>query len=218
MSDRPVPTGAPLERATHRCPAVSAVARGAAIALVAATGALGAAVPATAGEPVIQNDHFVVTGDSHIEQEFHDDFCPEIEFPVLWEGRVSANFQIRTRGLDGPEYYSDRFVTQNRYTNTENGKYLEQRSAFRGSDQQLSLNGDILSGTWATTVSVRITASDGTIIGQTSGRQTFEFMVDLNDLDNPDDDEFLGETVSDLTGRDTMPESEFCSDLMTYLG
>ena len=74
--------------------------------LVAAAGCVATGVPAVAGAPVIQNDHFVSTQDSHLEQEEHADFCPEVTFPVLWEGRVSANFQIRTRGLDGPEYYA----------------------------------------------------------------------------------------------------------------
>lgn len=33
-----------------------------------------------------------------------------------------------------------------------------------------------------------------------------------------DDDELLGETVSDLTGCDPMPDSGLCSELLTYLG
>ena len=216
MSSSATATGARRDPAARRSP-VSAVARGAVIVLVAAGGALGAASPATAGEPVIVNDHFVDSSDSHIEQEFHEDFCPDVPFQVLWEGRVSANFQIRTRGLDGPEYYSDRAVTDNVYTNVENGKWLRSRVTFRGMDQKLTLDGDILSGRWATTISVRITASDGSFVGQESGRQTFDFMVDLNDLEDPDDDEFLGETVSELTGRDALPESDLCSDLLTYL-
>ena len=66
-------------------------------------------------------------------------------------------------------------------------------------------------------MSVRITASDGTFIGQESGRQTVDSMVDLDDLENHDD-ELLGGTVSDLTGCHAMPDSGLCSDLLTYLG
>ena len=204
-------------RTTHGRVGRSSVARAAAIALVAATGSFVAAVPATAGPP-IENEHFVDAYDSHIEQEFHEDFCPEVEFQVLWEGRVSANFQIKTRGVDGPEYYAERVVTGNRFTNTENGKYLETRIVFRAADQKLSLDGDILTVTWTEIVKTRITSSEDGYVGQESGRMTGHLVIDLNDLEDEEDDVVLVDEVEDLTGHSDMGGAgEFCSDLVTYL-
>ena len=205
-------------RVTHRGSVRSTVARAAAVALVAAAGCAATSGPAMAGAPVIENEHFVSVRDSHLEQEEHADFCPEITFPVLWEGRVSANFQIRTRGLDGPEYYADRIVAANRYTNTENGKYLESQSRFRSADQQLSLDGDVLTVRWAETVNVRITSSEEGYLGQESGHRSGYFVVDLNDLENEEDDVVLVDDVKDLTGHSDMGGvGEFCDDLVAYL-
>lgn len=218
MNSVRVPAGAGDDRrTTHRRHARSLLARAAAVALVAAAGSLAAAVPASAGAPVIVNDHFVDVYDSHIEQEEHEDFCPEVGFTVLWEGRISANFQVRTRGLDGPEYYSERVVAQNRFTNTENGKYLETRIVFRAADQQLSLDGDILTVTWSEIVKTRITSSEEGYVGQESGRVTGHLVIDLNVLEVETDDVVLVDEVEDRTGRSDLGEADFCSDLVTYL-
>ena len=213
-----VPAGAGDERrTTHRRPVRSSLARAAVVALVAATGSFVAATPAVAGPP-IENEHFVDSYDSHIEQEFHDDFCPEVAFPVLWEGRVSASFQIKTHGLDGPEYYAERVVTGNRFTNLDNGKYLETRIVFRAADQKLSLDGDILTVTWTEVVKTRITSSEAGYIGQESGRVSGHLVIDLNDLENEEDDVVLVDEVGDFTGHSDMSGAgEFCSDLVTYL-
>ena len=212
-----IPAGVGDDRTTHRRPLRASVARVAAVALVVATGSVVAAVPASAGAPVILNDHVVDVYDSHIEQEAHEDFCPEVGFTVLSEGRVSANFQVRTRGLDGPEYYSERVVAQNRFTNTENGKYLETRNVFRAADQQLSLDGDILTVTWSEIVKTRITSSEEGYVGQESGRVTGHLVIDLNVLEDETDDVVLVDEVEDLTGRSDLGEGDFCSDLVTYL-
>ena len=218
MNSVRVPAGAGDDRrTTHRRPVRSSLARAAAVALVAATGSFVAANPATAGPP-IENEHVVDAYDSHIEQEFHEDFCPEVAFPVLWEGRVSANFQIKTRGLDGPEYFAERVVSGNRFTNLENGKYLETRIVFRGADQKLSLDGDILTVTWTEVVKTRITSSEAGYVGQESGRVTGHLVIDLNDFETEEDDVVLVDEVEDFTGHsDLGGAGEFCSDLVTYL-
>ena len=81
------------------------------------------------------NDHFVDVYDSHIEQEEHEDFCPEVAFTVLWEGRISANFQAgrvaSTARSTSPNGSSPRTGSPRK-----NGKYLETRIVFRAFDQE----------------------------------------------------------------------------------
>ena len=69
MNSVRVPAGTGDDRrTTHRRHVRSSLARVAAVALVAATGSVVAAAPATAGPP-IENEHVVDAYDSHIEQE-----------------------------------------------------------------------------------------------------------------------------------------------------
>ena len=91
--------------------------------------------------PVVFKEHFEFT-DSHIEQEEHgDEFCPDVEFLVLFEGevRVSPSSRPRAAGRSRTSRTASRTSV---YTNLDNGKSLTFMSQGRAADRKIVDNDD----------------------------------------------------------------------------
>ena len=170
--------------------------------------------------PVVFKEHFEFT-DSHIEQEEHgDEFCPDVEFLVLFEGEVTGFSFVKTKGSGPFPYFADRFQDTSVYTNLDNGKSLTFMSQGRAADRKIVDNDD---GT--ITISFQFTGRtfvygpDGARLFVDTGQVRSEFLIDYNGTPaNTDDDIFLGETVLRDTGRNDTEGRDFCEDLVTFLG
>jgi hypothetical protein len=190
------------------------------LAIVAAAAASTMIAP-SANARVVFKEHYTDT-QSHIEQEEHgDEFCPNVEFPVLFEGEIRGTLLVKTKGSGPFPYFADHFQTTDVYTNLENDKSLTIVSNSRFADQTIVDNGD---GT--ITITVKGTGRqfaygpDGNRLFVDAGQTQFSFVIDYNGTpDNPDDDvevADLGEHK--LTGRQDTADRDFCEDLVTFLG
>jgi hypothetical protein len=177
------------------------------------------AVPA-ADAKLVSKEHYAFT-ESHIEQEEHGaDFCPNVPFPVLFEGDTRGTLLVKTKGSGPFPYFADRFQDTAVFTNTENGKSLTQKSVSRFADQTIVDNGD---GTITITVKGtgrnHVFGPDGTRLFVDSGQFQFDILIDYNGTpDNPDDDTFLADLgVHKDVGRVDTAGRDFCEDLVIFL-
>ena len=186
--------------------------------LVAAVTAIGTAValssPASAARP-LGIDHFVLD-ETHLEQEAHEGFCPDVPFLVVWAGHSSITFKSLLRGKDGPEMFSFKISDQETYTNVDNGRTLTFLRSYGDGDRKLSFDGTIVSGVFAGHVSMKLFAPDGRLVGIDAGSFTETFTVDLVDPEDPDDDIVIEQTILDHGPRQLV-DRDFCEDLLTYL-
>lgn len=198
------------------CAAAAATAL-AASTIVAASAPAGAAPGENQGN-IVFRDHFSFD-DSHIEQEEHgDEFCTDIPFLVLWEGRgtITDMFMVR----QGDRYFGSFKVTNtNTYTNLETGVSFHDRSSFGWKDQKIEIDEDgILTATWQDRLGWKLFDQNGKLVGVDAGMVRYTATVDLHDLDDPEDDEELSFEVLADHGTRQLGDRDFCEDLMTFLG
>ncbi len=190
------------------------------LAMVAAAAASAVIAP-SADARVVSKEHYTDT-QSHIEQEEHGaDFCPNVDFLVLFEGEIRGTFLAKTKGSGPFAYFADHFQDTSVYTNLENGKTLTIVSNTRAADQTIVDNGD---GT--ITITAKATGRsfaygpDGNRLFVDAGQSQFSFVIDYNGTPgNADDDVFVADLGEHkLTGRQDTADRDFCEDLVTFLG
>jgi hypothetical protein len=172
--------------------------------------------PANAEGNVVFRDHFTLK-DSHIEQEEHEDFC-DVPFLVRWDGRVTVTETAIARGRGDLEYFRFHVSASDTFTNLETGESFRSITTFTGGDQKLTLSGDILTVEGMDRFSIKLFDSDGRLVAIDSGLSAFTLVIDLNDLENPDDDVLISETITKDHGLRTFGERDFCEDILTFLG
>ena len=173
---------------------------------------------ALAGPPIVQ-DHYEFT-DSHIEQEEHEGFCPEVPFLVRFDVEAEGFFSGVHHG-DGFAYFGDRYRITETYTNVETGRRISILSAGAFKDQTITDNGD---GTITITSQdagrTRVFDNDGNLLFRDMGLVRFEILVDTAGTPgDPDDDvfiEFLGDTKE--AGLFETADRDFCADILEFLG
>ena len=188
-------------------------ALGAALATV-----LAMSVPAQAEGNVVFRDHVTETV-SHIEQEAHgDEFC-DVPFLVRFDARVTVTEMIIRKGGGDLEYYSFRISARNTYTNVETGVSFSDITTFADRDQKVAWNDDgTLTVDFMDTFSTKLFGPDGKLVGVDAGTFAGTVVIDLNDLENPDDDEILSETITRDHGVRTFGDRDFCEDVALFLG
>ncbi|GAA2033488.1 hypothetical protein GCM10009819_16960 [Agromyces tropicus] len=156
--------------------------------------------------------------ESHIEQDAHPDFCPDIEDDILFEADLSGTFTAVWRGGE-LAYATATFNVTESYTNLATGKSFT--GHVHGVDHDLDVvdNGDgTLTVTTTTQQSVRYVTDDGRTAFVDAGHFEYRLLIDHNGTPgDPSDDEvidFLGEDAAhghfDTQGRD------FCEDLEMF--
>jgi hypothetical protein len=174
---------------------------------------------AAAGGNVVFRDHFTFK-DSHIEQVEHGaDFCPDVPFLVLWEGRGTITEMAVTRGDDDLEYFRFHVSDENRYTNTETGASFRDVNSFSSKDQKLAFDEDgnlVIDG--MDRFSSKLFDQNGRLVAVASGLVAFHLVIDLNDLEDPDDDVVLEETITKDHGPRGFDGHDFCTDVLAFLG
>jgi hypothetical protein len=185
-------------------------------ALVALSG--GAAL--AAGPPVVREAPLKFT-DSHIEQEEHEDFCPDLDFDVLYTLEMTGGLFLGSRRGSGPLYFGQRFHLTETWENVENGRVFTARSSGSDRDQRVVDNGD---GTL--TITVQLTG--GTTYYDSEGRRLFtdaginRFTIVIDTAGTPDDvsdDEFVEFLGTDLdAGLRQTADRDFCADLQEFIG
>ncbi|HEX6249345.1 MAG TPA: hypothetical protein VFZ64_15865 [Nocardioidaceae bacterium] len=180
--------------------------------------ALGMTMPGGAVAQPYEREHYSWS-DSHIEQEEHEDFCPDVEFEVLFTGEGDGFFQGVTHG-DGLVYYADHFRVTETYTNTENGKTLTFKRAMSFKDQKIVDDGENLIITFKGTGTTRTYGPDGRLLFVDAGQFVVQDLIDhAGTPGDPSDDEwqeFLG--LLKEVGRTDTAERDFCADLNEFLG
>ena len=183
-------------------------------AVLAAVGVSPAA--ALAAEPVLDNSHFRISFE-HVEQDIGE--CLGVAFPLHHDGQVNARIQLRTRGTDGPAYFSLRYNTLDVYTNLETGESFTAREVVRDADARVTENAD---GTVTIAFSAMETTTvhtpSGALLGVDSGRSTGSVRLDLADPDDPEDDIVISEQLSDATGVSRLGGFDLCAVAETLLG
>lgn len=188
------------------------------LAIVAVALASILAVP-SAGAKVVEKEHFSFT-ESHIEQEEHGpDFCQNVDFLVLFEGKIRGFTLIKTKGSGPFPYFAETHRFDETYTNLENGKSLRIVTRGRSADQRIVDNGD---GTITLTVKDtgvrRIIGPDGQRLVE-SGQFAARIVIDYNGTpSDPEDDTLLSFEDIKQTGRNDLAELDFCDLLVTFLG
>lgn len=157
--------------------------------------------------------------DTHIEQEEHEDWCPEVEFDVLFSVDVDGFWQGVPHG-DGLVYYADHFRATETYTNVENGKTLTFRTAMSFKDQTIVDDGENLTITFMRVGSTKVFGPDGELLFVDAGQWVGQDLIAHSGTPgDPTDDEwqdFLG--VVKEVGRIDTADRDFCSDLNEFLG
>lgn len=179
---------------------------------------LGSASPSSAGEPIIENGHFR-GADTHIEQEAHPGWCPNVDFSVEFSGRFTSHFLTMKRGVDGLWYFSGGFESHGTYTNLENGQTLTERGSARWRDTRITDNGDGTITIEAADVGTHLLfGPDGRQLGHDAGRRSFTVVIDTNGTVEPDDDVVVWETMHPATGTFTLGELDWCGLVEEQLG
>lgn len=176
-----------------------------------------ALAPVAEASNVVFRNH-IVTQESHIEQEEHgDDFC-DVPFLVLWEGSLTLTESVITKGNGDLEYFSFHISTRETFTNLESGATFHTITTFSGRDQKLTLNDDgTLSVQAMDRFSSKLFGPDGKLVGVDAGLAQISLVIDLGDLEDPEDDQLISETVTEH-GTRALGERDFCEDVMTFLG
>ena len=187
------------------------------LAIVAAlTTALALSVPAQAAGNVVFRDHFTIK-DSHIEQETHE-FC-DVPFLVRWDGSLTVTETVIRKGGGDLEYSSFHVSNRESFTNVETGASFRSHVTFSGRDQTLTWNDD---GTLTVNAMDRFSSklfdSDGKLVAIDAGIAAFTLVIDLHDLEDPEDDEVVSETVTKDHGLRGFGDRDFCADVEDFLG
>ncbi|MGH3508535.1 MAG: hypothetical protein ACRDO2_15155 [Nocardioidaceae bacterium] len=189
--------------------------------MIAAAALLSWVAAPTSSAKLLEQEHYSFSV-SHIEQEEHgDEFCPNVGFPVLFEGEVSGMLLVKTKGSGPFPYFADRFHLHDVYTNLENGKTFTLDTVSRFSDQSIVDNGDgTITITVKDTARVHVYGPDGKRLFIDVGQIRFELLIDYNGTpDNPDDDIILEEfDPIKVTGHAQTEGRDFCEDLEFFLG
>jgi hypothetical protein len=174
-----------------------------------------------AGAEVVEKEHYAFT-DSHIEQDEHgDEFCPNVDFLVLFEGEISGMLLVKTKGSGPFPYFADRFHVRDVYTNLENGKTFTLDTVGRVSDQRIVDNGDgTITITVKDTARLHVYGPNGKRLFIDVGQIRFDVLIDYNGTpSNPDDDIVLEESEpTKVTGHSQTEGRDFCEDLATFIG
>ena len=188
-----------------------------AVACATALAAAGLAPSAAAaGSPVIQNVHFNFTY-THIEQEIGE--CLDVPFLIRHDGRSNARLQTRTRGTDGPEYFSIRYNTGDVYTNVDTGESFTGTTSVREADLRVTENGDGTITAVATTRAItKFHDPSGALIGIDAGRITSTYLIDLMDPVDPEDDVVLAQEHSEPSGTSSLGGAGVCELAVQFLG
>ncbi|HEU0041107.1 MAG TPA: hypothetical protein VFQ15_02035 [Jiangellaceae bacterium] len=187
--------------------------------LAAATGVAASAVlvgGAVAGPPLV-NDHFEID-DSHIEQEEHEGFCPDLPFLVLFEAQGQGSTLAVHHG-DGLAYFGLHVRLSATYTNLDTGRFLSQSLVANSNDLTITDNGD---GTITITAQDRVHSTwyddAGNKLFSDSGMSRFQFIVDTAGTPgNPDDDVFVEDLgLIKQAGHFETDGRDFCADLVEF--
>ena len=173
---------------------------------------------AQAGPP-IENEHFDETS-THIEQEEHEGFCPDIPFLVLFEGHAKGSTLVVHHG-DGFVYFGLRLRTSDTYTNVETGRSMSIEVVLSSKDQKIVDNGDgTITITGQDVGRQRSYDDEGNLLFSDIGLIRYEVLVDTAGTPgDPGDDEFLaflGDTK--VAGPHETLDRDFCADLLEFIG
>jgi hypothetical protein len=182
--------------------------------------ALSGGATLAAGPPVVREAPLKFT-DSHIEQEEHEDFCPDLQFDVLYTLEVTGGLFLGSSRSGGQLYFGARFHQTETWQNVENGKIFTALASGTDRDQKVVDNGD---GTL--TITVQLTG--GTTYYDSEGRRLFtdagvnRFTIVIDTAGTPDDvsdDEFVEFLGTDLdAGLRQTADRDFCADLQEFIG
>jgi hypothetical protein len=175
------------------------------------------AVPAQADGNTVFRDHF--TGkDSHIEQEAHDDFCV-LPFLVRWSGRFTVTDTVTRKSGGDLEYGSFHVSSRDNWTNVDTGATFFTIGSFSTRDQKLTWNEDgTLSVDAMDRFSNKLFDGDGKLVAIDAGLVAVHLLIDLNNVDDPEDDTIISETLTKDHGIRTFGERDFCADLVAFIG
>lgn len=192
--------------------------RTAASVIALSSALVASAVPATAdpGGHVVFRDHLSIK-DSHIEQEEHEGFCPDVPFLVRFDATLTFTDMVRTKGTGDLEYWSFKLTAKETYTNVDTGKSFSANISVSSRDQKLSLDDGILSIQAMDRMSWKLFDENGKLVGVDAGLTRIDAVIDLGDLDDPDDDEVISEEFTDH-GIRLLGERDICTDIMTFIG
>lgn len=187
-------------------------------AALATAAALLAGSNTAASAEVIEAEH-IRFSDTHIEQEEHEGFCPNVTFPVLFTGEGHAFFQIRALS-DGLLHFSSNFEAHETYTNTVNGESLRFQHSFRSQDVRVTDNGDgTLTIVFHFVGGSLVFGPDGQLLFRDKGNFTETVLIDHNGTpDLPDDDIFITQLDESFHGIAESADRDFCEDLVLFLG
>jgi hypothetical protein len=187
-----------------------------AVSMGAALAATTASPGARAAEPVIDNSHFQVTFE-HVEQDIGE--CLDVSFPLHHDGETNARIQVRTRGTDGPTYFSLRFNTHDVYTNLATGESFTATEVVRNADSRVVENPDgTLTIAFSAMETTTVHTPTGALLGVDSGRVTGTVLLDPGDPADPEDDVVISEELSDATGVSRLGGFDLCAVAETLLG
>lgn len=180
--------------------------------------ALGMSMPGGAVAQPYEREHYSWS-DEHFEHVEHEDFCPDIDFPVWFTGEGEGFFQGVPHG-DGLVYYADHFRVTETYTNTENDKTFTIHQAMSFKDQTIVDDGENLTITFKGSGATRYFGPDGRLLfidaGQFVGQDLLDHAGTPGDPSDDEWQEFLG-SLKEVGRRDTA-ERDFCADLDEFLG
>jgi hypothetical protein len=172
---------------------------------------------AVAGRP-LERERFDID-ESHIEQEEHEGFCPDIEFLVLYEEQGHGSFVFTQRG-DGLAYGVLHLSLSATFTNMETGQFFTQSLVINSRDHAVTVNDDTLTITVRDAVHITTYDSEGKRLFSDSGLIEYELLIDHSGTPgDPSDDEFLeflGETKS--AGHFETADRDFCADIAEFIG
>jgi len=171
---------------------------------------------ASAGESPIGENFTFKGGDTHIEQDAHPGWCPDVPFAIQYAGDAVAHFKFMARGEQRLDYYSSNGRIHDSCTNVENGRTFTVQVVWHESDVRVVDNGDgTLSITWAAQATSAVVAPDGTRVDRGAGR------IELSSLVHVESDELISETVSRISGSPFHyyqdPEHDICGDVLEML-
>ena len=145
----------------------------------------------------------------HIEQDTHDDWCPDIPYDVLFTEDAHGTFRGVMRA--GVFYGASTVHSEASWTNTENGKSMTAVWQGQDKDQEVTLNAD-----GSATIKILFTGptqyydDDGNKLYKDVGRTFVTIVLDENG-------DFLEELSADVKGQFDTMDRDFCADLRAVI-
>jgi hypothetical protein len=144
-----------------------------------------------------------------------EDFCGE-----GLRVKVRGTFQVRWRGVthgpDGNVYYVAQTLTQNRFTNLDTKKYVDEVVRTMEKDQTVVVEEDTLLVEVLATGSAKVRDQDGRLIAANPGQIRFQLRIPHNGTPTDPSDDGEAEFVQ-ITRESTGRNDDFCEKVVPAL-